>query len=292
MFDDAFSHDLNLDFAALPTHDIFATPDASESFALPDNFIGEPGIYIPQTTEFTCAVVSQEMILRQFGIDVSEAKLVYEGVINGWLGDYGTAIEDVGKLLDFHGVNNHMRLGATVDELLAELIRGHKVITAVDSGELWGTDLPFSDWLFTDGADHALVVTGLDLSDPNHPQVYVNDPGDPNGAGKAYPLDHFLDAWSDSGNMYVATDAAPPNLAEHPILGVQFNAATGQYADFAFWEDFAARLTSSVIRSAVETAINTFTNEEVFGEGIVGDFAFRTLVNLTDAYRNELLLMI
>ena len=56
-----------------------------------------------------------------------------------------------------------------VEALIAELARGHKVIAAVDSGELWGTDLPFEDWLRPGGADHALVVTGGDVSDLSHP---------------------------------------------------------------------------------------------------------------------------
>lgn len=40
-----------------------------------------------QGTDFTCAVVSQQMILEQFGVDVSEAQLVYDAVTNGWLAE-------------------------------------------------------------------------------------------------------------------------------------------------------------------------------------------------------------
>ena len=206
--------------------------------------------WVEQTTPFTCAVVSQEMILHAFGIDASEAQLTYEAAANGWLTEGGTSMENMARLLELHGVPSHTTYSGGVDSLVAELAQGHKVMVAVDSGEMWKTDFPWEDFFQPGGADHAVVVTGLDMHDPAHPTVYLNDPGDPQGAGKAYPLDQFLDAWSDSGNVYVATDIAPTDLASHSIFGANFNPTAGMYMDTSFWQGFLANLARVVATEA------------------------------------------
>lgn len=193
-----------------------------------------------QGTDFTCAVVSQEMILKQFGVNVSEAQLVYEATSHGWLTSAGTMPTDMANLLELHGVHAHVCPNGSVESLAAELARGHGVIVSVDGGELWNQDYPLEDLFFRNGADHAIVVKGLDLTDPQHPKVVVNDPGDPSGAGRAYPLDHFLNAWADSGNYFVATDHAPAHLASHSLFGFHFNPASGAYMDLTFWLNWLA----------------------------------------------------
>lgn len=40
--------------------------------------------------------------------------------------------------------------------------------------------------------------------------VIINDSGHPDGAGAAYPLDQFMDAWENSGFYYTATDGSLP----------------------------------------------------------------------------------
>lgn len=167
----------------------------------------------PQTTAFTCAVQAQRGIIEAFtGQPVSEAQLVYDATVNGWLTDGGMSPHDVGNLLELHGIPCHARTGATVEELMAELAQGHKVIVGVDSGEVWRNDFPLEDF-FNQSADHAIWVTGVDMSDPANPKVIVNDSGDTSGAGKAYDLAMFKDAWQDSGFFYVATDDAPSDMA-------------------------------------------------------------------------------
>src|SRR5262245_3812491 len=65
-----------------------------------------------QTTAFDCDVVSEKMILDRFGVvdprtgePLSEAQLVYDATVHGWLTDHGTSIEDMGRLLEFYGVD-------------------------------------------------------------------------------------------------------------------------------------------------------------------------------------------
>jgi hypothetical protein len=201
---------------------------------------------VHQTTDFTCDVVSQEMILHEFGINFGEAQLTYEATAHGWLTDGGTSMENMSRLLELHGVYTHAVPHGSVDALVAELAQGHKVIAAVDSGEMWKTDFPWEDLFKSHGADHAIVITGLDMRDTAHPKVYINDPGDPAGAGKAYPLDEFLNAWSDGGNLYVATDNAPSDLAHDSLFGSNFNSASGMYMDSNFWQAFLTGLAQTI----------------------------------------------
>jgi len=191
--------------------------------------------WVHQTTPFTCDVVSQEMILHEFGINASEAQLTYDAASHGWLTDHGTSPQDMAQLLELHGVHTHTNYNGDIEALASELAHGHKVMVGVDSGELWQTSSSPFDLFRSHGADHAIVVTGLDLSDSSHPKVFVNDPGDPHGAGKQYPLDQFLEAWGGSGNMYVATDVAPPHLIDHSVFGTGYHPDTGMYMDLNYW---------------------------------------------------------
>lgn len=271
---------------------------ASQDWKIPDWETPSPAVYgspthdaamwAGQTTAFTCAVVSQQMILNQFGIPVRESQLVYDATAHGWLTDQGTSPTDLGQLLEHYGVAVHFEHGANVAELLSELAHGHKVIAAVDSGELWGQDWFFQDWIWRDGADHALVVTGIDLSDPGNPQVIVNDPGEPTGAGHSYPLDQFLKAWDDSGSYYVATDHAPDDLMSQPLIGQHFHpatvdGATGIYMDTEFWIDFATRAFGAVVVAELSESFGA-DNPVVF----VADVAISAFANLTEADRNRL----
>ncbi|MBI4639789.1 MAG: hypothetical protein HY731_03800 [Candidatus Tectomicrobia bacterium] len=170
-----------------------------------------------QDLPFDCAVDAQRGIIEEFvGRHVSETEAVYVSVANGWLTPGGTNPDDIGKLLACYGIPNHRVDGASIEQLAWELYHGHKIVVGVDSGGLRDQD-PLQATIHNlreafglQPADHAIWVTGLDLSDPHHAKVIVNDSGDPHGAGKAYPLDRFLNAWKDSNFFYVATDYAPP----------------------------------------------------------------------------------
>ncbi len=159
---------------------------------------------IQQSTGFTCAVKSQQLILQLFNIDVSEQELMDEAFDHGLLTTSGTAMPDVGALLEMHGVETTTFMDGNVAILMHELAQGHQVIVGVDSGELWE---PFDEYFEDNRPDHALIVTGIDATDPQNVMVIVTDPG----CGKvcAYPYDQFVDAWSDSNCFMVATNEAP-----------------------------------------------------------------------------------
>ncbi|MFM9964370.1 MAG: hypothetical protein ACKV2Q_24475 [Planctomycetaceae bacterium] len=179
----------------------------------------------------TCAIRCQEFILQQFtGMDIPEDQLVVEAQQHGWYRPGGgTPACDVGNLLELHGIPvNHFQ-HSNIFHLTNELAQGHKVIIGVDSGELWESNSileSISDALGLEAADHAVVVSGIDTSDPEHPMVIISDPGTGDAAAR-YPLEQFLDAWSDGGFEMVSTAVpAPSHLPEMQ----NFDYATGHLA--------------------------------------------------------------
>lgn len=163
---------------------------------------------IQQQSIDTCAVKSQQIVMKTFGMNIPEDVLALESEIkNYYHPGYGSDPEQVGKLLNDHGIPTHTQINANVYDLVNELAQGHKVIVGVDADELWRPSF-FND-LFGEEANHAIVVTGIDTTDPDNVKVIVTDPGTGDVA-KTYPLDQFLDSWHDSNCFYVATDNAVP----------------------------------------------------------------------------------
>jgi hypothetical protein len=172
---------------------------------------------IQQEYADTCAIKSQQLILNDFGVPVSEDQLVQYSIEHGWYSGDGTGTQmgDVGKLLAEAGIPCTQTVNANVFDLANELAQGHKVIVGVDSGELWDNKLLgwWNDFFHGDTPDHALVVAGIDMADPNNPMVILTDPGT-GQESQAYPMDQFMDAWSDSKHFMVSTDIPTPNAAE------------------------------------------------------------------------------
>lgn len=162
----------------------------------------------------TCAIKSQQLILNDFGIPCSEDDLVQFSIEHGWYDGNGTSIENVGNLLEEAGIQCTRQCDANVFNLVNELAQGHKIIVGVDSGELWGNR--FIEWLkdffVGETPDHALLVTAIDTSDPDNIKVIVTDPGT-GEASKAYPLEQFMDAWSDASCYMCSTNDPIPSTA-------------------------------------------------------------------------------
>ena len=189
-----------------------------------DGIIGTPDIDARSAdlqTEGSCALVSAGGVIHAMtGRDISESELVRVATEKGWYND-GTPPEHFGKILDVYDVPYHVVKNASMEDIVAELCQGRKVLIAVDASELRYGDGGFEDWLqerFADifgvGGDHAVWVTGIDVSDPNDIKVIINDSSDPDGmyGGKVYSLSDFVDAAEDSNFHYVATNEAPPGL--------------------------------------------------------------------------------
>ena len=164
---------------------------------------------IQQQYPDTCAIKSQQIILQSHNIDVSEDELVEESIDKGWYTPgNGTSPSDVGNLLEEHGVNVSRYEHASIDDIASELAKGHQIIVGVDSGELWtpGTYESLEDFIMGNGADHALIVSGIDVNPlTGEREVTLTDPGTGEVA-RIYTADKFEDAWDDSNNFMVTTD--------------------------------------------------------------------------------------
>lgn len=179
----------------------------------------------------------------------------------------------------------------------------------VDSAELWGNS--FIEWLrdffLGDTPDHALIVSGIDTSDPNNIMVYVTDPG--NGDhNKAYPLDQFMDAWKDAQCFMVATDDPVPSTS--PAMQ-NFDYGVGHipevagldYTDFQIFNDISdsipvydlsSNTPISPMSSLVDAYLDVATDQIPF-EGIFNDYSFNDYIDtaianqaMLDTYYNSL----
>lgn len=240
---------------------------------------------IQQQYPDSCAIKSQQIILNEFGIDVNEDQLVQFSYEQGWYNadGTGTAAGDVGNLLETANIPVTRQEDANVFNLVSELSQGHKVIVGVDSEELWGNKFMawLKDFFMGDTPDHALVVAGIDTSDPNNVMVIVDDPGS-GEYHKAYPLDQFMDAWSDAQCYMVSTDIPVP---DHSAAMANFDYGQGHiadvggmsYADFQIFNDLSYGLpaysmveggyvspTSSLMDAYFDVANNNLAFNDIF----------------------------
>lgn len=168
----------------------------------------EAAFWQPQDVDGLCAPTSAAMVVSEFqGSDVDKddvARLAAEhGLITyGTTGWSGMTADATAQLLHLYGVSCRVGQG-DLENLSGHLADNHGVILAVDSGEIWGQETGDGDG---NEPDHALVVTMIDEA---RGVAVLNDPGDPSGAGREIPLAVLEDAWADSGNLMVVTDAAP-----------------------------------------------------------------------------------
>lgn len=166
-----------------------------------------PGVQIGDT----CQIRAEEFILQMFtGTDVDEDALIQQATDNGWyVPGEGTGVEYSGNLLEVNGIPTETYEDASTYDLANELAQGHKVIVGVDADELWEkADKGEKPAHLTD--NHAVVVSGIDTTDPESPRVIVSDPGTGEVAA-SYPMGQFVAAWQDSNFSITATEEPTPS---------------------------------------------------------------------------------
>lgn len=196
---------------SIPNGSTIVVEQADTIHGLPaQNIKFDPSVY--QFYDDTCAIQSQHLILQQYGINVSQEELIEVAKENGWYAEgYGTPMDMVGKLLEHYGVDIHGSQGNNIFNIANELSQGHQIIVGVDADELiYPEESVGVDEIYGEHPNHALVVVGIDTSDPDNVQVIVTDPGTGNRQ-MAYPADQFIDAWKDSDCFMVSTDNVPNN---------------------------------------------------------------------------------
>ena len=195
-------------------------------------------VYIRQPDDHSCALRSQQIVLRDFGIDIPFKDLETLAKEYDVYSDQGTYTYDIGKVLQIAGVDMHQVYGTSMYDLTNELAQGHRIIVSLDANELWHND-SFSDKLknwFNDtfkeqGGNHALIVAGVEVNPekPEDIQVVLTDPG----AGHLrieYPLEQFMDAWKDSNCFMAATNnPAPYQYDAETGMEVPSNFVVNQY---------------------------------------------------------------
>ncbi|MCD7972702.1 MAG: hypothetical protein LUG18_08550 [Candidatus Azobacteroides sp.] len=173
-----------------------------------------------QWYEDTCAIKSQQLVLEKYGVFVSQEELIEVATRNGWyIPQGGTPMNCVGNLLDYYGVPSTSVIGANVNNIVAELAQGHQVIVGLDAGELHNNRIleTLKDLFIGPTPNHALIVAGIDTTDPENEFVILKDPGTGDVA-KPYPLSKFLYAWKDADCLMVTThDPAYPQYAPELI---------------------------------------------------------------------------
>lgn len=167
--------------------------------------------YHAQTYSDTCAIVSQQGILKQFNIELTETDLRDYATAQGWYEPGGgTPLSDVGNLLEAAGIKTHRVIDASLSDIETELQSGHKVIVGLDANEVWTPERglnPFNWWRAElPDAGHAIWVTGVDREAG---LVYMNDSGHYHGQARVVKIEDFRNAWQDFGNYYCATNEAP-----------------------------------------------------------------------------------
>jgi hypothetical protein len=174
-----------------------------------------------QSVSGFCVPVSVAMVVSQFfgnEDDIhSEMELVSVAISKGWMhqnadGTWtGLDANQAALLLKHYNIPSHVEQG-TIADLRRYIGEGRGVILAVDSSEVWTT----ADDDATDqhkGADHALVIKAIDDN-----SVTLFDPGDAMCPVRVMSLADFEDAWEDSGDTMVVTDATPQRHASDPAV--------------------------------------------------------------------------
>ena len=190
----------------------------------------DPNIY--QGYSNTCAIRSQEIILRDYGIMLSQDELIAYATQNGWFSpdpvNGGTDKNAVGNILDACGIHTTRTENATIYDIISELRAGHRVIVSVDANELW---IKKESNLFKkifgeiankasdsiqnlegiEGVNHALIVAGVNVN-PNNPsdiKVALID----SGTGDVcieYSFKDFHNAWKDGHCQMISTNTPAP----------------------------------------------------------------------------------
>lgn len=216
-----------------------------------------------QSYRDTCAIKSQQLILERFGKHFTEEQLVQQAYENGWYRPgRGTSCDDMGEILRANGVSCDNYYNCNIAHVVNALADGKQIMMAVDSGELWKKSFVGQLWEQIEdkvpligGADHALLVTGIDASDPSNVQVIVTDPGS-GDLNKPYPLSQFIDAAKDSKFFMTVTDEPAPNVFDAfesgtthlPMIGgMNYYEFMDQFGDYmkdgdvvpdSLWNDF------------------------------------------------------
>jgi hypothetical protein len=124
----------------------------------------------------------------------------------------GTNPRDIPVLLAHYGIHAKIisaddaaRTGGSTDMNALEhyLAGGHKVIVGVNGELIWGRHVENTDKNGNPVADHAVVVTGVDVANGI---VHLNDSGTNKGRDETVPIKLFERSWATSNDQMIVTE--------------------------------------------------------------------------------------
>jgi hypothetical protein len=160
-----------------------------------------------------CGLVSVEDVLRQFGVQVTEADVVAHALQHGECQaspaaaaqSGGTRPSQDAQILADYGIAARVQSGLTMEQLAEPVEQGHGVIIGVNCGVLWQVPADVGNG----GVNHAVTVTGvaLDRDSGAIQGFYINDSG--NGKSAEFVGTVLMRvAWQDAGGWTIVTSAA------------------------------------------------------------------------------------
>ena len=149
-----------------------------------------------------CCLKCESYILHKRGISFNEQTLENHAAENGWLDDKGTALFNIGRVLESFGITVSRTYGSSIIDINNALNEGKDIIVAIDGGELTGDrEKEFLEDIH-DGhkPDHTVVILSCNTEKR---LITLFDP-DSKHEEDTYSFKVFLDAWADS-NYYMIT---------------------------------------------------------------------------------------
>lgn len=272
-----------------------------------------PDVY--QGNSNTCAIDAQMLIMRDYGIIIPKEDLINYAIYKGWFDpdpkEGGTPKENVGDLLDACALTTKRTENATIYDIIAELRAGHRVIVSVDANELWVKNEPnlfkklfgnvvnkvndgIQNVLGTEGANHALIVAGVNVNpdNPSDLKVTLID----TGSGEVcieYKYEDFYNSWKDGKCLMVSTqvpapyqynyqtDMVEPSGIETQFVPSQISLPQGLNNEFRLNESFYNY-----------TQVPTYTYENLLWKDMHTDYpeldSFMQRISLHDSHVNNL----
>ena len=165
---------------------------------------------IKQAFPNSCGIKCQQLILRDYGIDVSEDDLRDIALKNEWYHDgKGIFMRDNGKLLGCFGIGYHHLQHNTIEDIENELNQGHRVMVNVNADKLHeGTEVIYRH----NEASHAILIS---MVNKESGFVFFTDPMTGN-VDEPCPITWFQYAWQDSVCYMLATEC-PARFRYDPI---------------------------------------------------------------------------
>lgn len=187
-------------FEAIGLRNEFREPEDVEQFVFGN--ADADGVYWSyQNHENTGGVTCLKYAIEQLtSKQITEKELCDHAEFSDW--EMGISTGDMLKILESYGLTVEYSENASVKELM-EMLEDGKVICTVNGFLLEPNGLcPYEG----SSADRYVQVTEIDIRDPMHQVIRLNDPSDSDGAGKMYGLPAFSRAWKAGNKTVIYVD--------------------------------------------------------------------------------------